>query len=316
MALVTFSSDHFINSERLEAAQDIYAAMSNVQLDITRGSPLYIDARIQLLPGVSIALVKSSPLTAIRKASHIADGNDDISLLINPGGVGKWVSKQQTHGELTCSSGASCLALNEYPGSIHFGGKQSQFLSISFSHALMSPLVHDIYGAAKKRLLPSEPLQRLTGLALAVAQQPLVSDQHDPTKLSEELLDLGSLILGATPDAKIQARGRGLRAARLRAIKADIAALALSGDVSLSQVAARHRVSPSYVRALFRNENTSFTDYVLEQRLQRAFQILVNHHHVSVSTIAFQTGFNNLAWFYRAFKQRYGMPPGEARELP
>ncbi|WP_141440021.1 AraC family transcriptional regulator [Vreelandella titanicae] len=317
MALVTFSSDHFAKAERIEAAQDLYAAMSNVQLDISRGSTPSINARIQLLPGVAIALVKSSSLTAIRNSSHIADGNDDISILVNPGGVGKWASRQHTHGELVCcSDNTGCLALNEHPGSITFHGKETLFLSISFPNLLMEPLVKDIGRAAKTALVPNEAFQRLTNRALQLVQKPQIADYHDPAELGIELLDLGSLTLGATAEAKAKARGRGLRAARLRAIKADISALSLRGDITLSQIASRHSISPSYLRALFRNENTSFTDYLLEQRLHRTFKQLSHHQQTPISTIAFQAGFNNLSWFYRAFKQRYGITPGEVRDIP
>ncbi|GHE21206.1 hypothetical protein GCM10017767_17270 [Halomonas urumqiensis] len=129
-------------------------------------------------------------------------------------------------------------------------------------------------------------------------------------------MDLACLALGATREAGIRSYRGGLRDARLKAIKADIKLLART-PLSLQELALRHAVSPSYIRALFSNEGTSFTDYLLEQRLQLAFDALTSDRVAkrSVSDVAFRNGFNHLSWFYRAFKKRFGFPPGEAREI-
>ena len=106
------------------------------------------------------------------------------------------------------------------------------------------------------------------------------------------------------------------RQARLDAIKADLRVNAGRSDLSLEQIAARHHVSPQYVRALFAHEHSSFSDYLLEQRLQRALARLCNPHyaHCSVDAIAYDAGFNNPSWFYRAFKRRFAMTPSDARQ--
>lgn len=56
--------------------------------------------------------------------------------------------------------------------------------------------------------------------------------------------------------------------------------------------------------------------YVRELRLRRSLSQIVSarHAHEHISQIAFQWGFANAAHFTRAFKQRFGRTPGEARE--
>lgn len=314
MAFFTFSSGDYSRREQLEAAQDIYGAMAKVDLAVPRGEAPDISARIRLLPGVSIALVRTSTLIAQRGARQVADGNDDLSLLLNPHGQGGWIARQRE--EIACDAGSGCLARNDQPGRVDFCGAETHFLSIAFSRSLLEPMLADVDRASRDRLHTGEPLRHLTRLVLGVMSSRGSLAPQEAPGVADRLVDLAALALGARREAQRLARGRGLREARLRAIKADMSVLAAQGDIALHWIAARHGVSPSYVRALFRHAGTSFTDYLLEQRLQRAFERLADPRHAatSISAIAYESGFNNLSWFYRAFKQRFAMAPGEVRD--
>lgn len=318
MAFISFASSEFSERERLEAAQEFYAAMANVDLAVPRGESPDIAARIRLLPGVSIAYVECSSMVAQRQVVNLADGNDDISLLLNPGGQGGWESYQPSIGEASCRAGEGCLGFNEIPGRVAFHGPGARFLSIGFSRQLLAPLLDGNRPLATNRLCRSEPLGRLARLALELTSGRVLPIDREFSQVADQALDLAALALGATPDAAHHARGHGLREARLRAIKADMRAHASRGDLSLTQVAARHGVSPGYLRALFRHEQTTFTDYLLRLRLELAWRRLVDARfgQHSVSDIAFASGFNNLSWFYRAFKQHFGVTPSEARAGP
>lgn len=316
MAFLSFSTQQFSGDERLEAAQDIYGAMAQVQLRPASKDAPHVETRIRLLPGVSIARVTASSLHAVRKSPQVADGNDDITFLIHPGGEGGWLSHLQSHDSLACTPGRARLVLNDQSGSVDFHGERVNFLSVAFSRARLMPLLSNPERLTRALLQPGEPLQYLTHQTLMLTQEQDALDGESTAETSDQLLDLASLALGATPDATVHARRGGLRDARLRAIKADIKAHA-STPLSLKTLALRHTVSPSYVRALFRHEGTSFTDYLVEQRLLRAYSALTSQKLLqrSVSEIAFSSGFNHLSWFYRAFKHRFGLTPGEARVI-
>jgi hypothetical protein len=60
-------------------------------------------------------------------------------------------------------------------------------------------------------------------------------------------------------DAAEVANGRGLRAARLHAIKADIRASLGEQGLSLTTTAARHGVTPRCVQTLFESDGTTFS---------------------------------------------------------
>ncbi len=318
MAFLTFSTEQFAPREQLEAAQDLYRAIANVDLDIARGETPRIAARFRLLPGVSVAFIECSALVAQRGRAQVCDGNDDLSLLINPFGRDGWTAAQQGLPEFACGAGAGCLGLNDRLGRVAFHGRRARFLSVAFSRTLLAPLVADLDAAARRGFSNVEALRLLTRQALDLVERPENLPAQAAPEAADRLLDLAAVTLGAAPDAERRATQGGLRRARLRAIKADLVALSAQGDIALADVAARHGVSPGYVRALFREEGTSFTDYLLDQRLLRAFRRLSNPANaaLSVGAVAYDCGFNNLSWFYRAFRRRFGMTPGEAKEVP
>ena len=127
--------------------------------------------------------------------------------------------------------------------------------------------------------------------------------------------DLMALALGATPEAAAIANGRGMRAARLNAVKADIAANLTAHDLSVAAVALRQRVTPRYIHMLFDGEGTTFSQFVLAERLAYAHRMLLDPHHAhqSIGAIAYAGGFGDLSHFNHAFRRRYGATPSEVR---
>jgi AraC-like DNA-binding protein len=127
--------------------------------------------------------------------------------------------------------------------------------------------------------------------------------------------DLVALALGETAEAGEIARGRGLRAARLRAIKIDVRAHLRERDLSAEAVARRQGLSPSYVRKLFDLAGTSFSAFVLDQRLAAAHAMLSSPRFagLGVSAVAYDVGFGDLSYFNRVFRRRYGATPSDVR---
>ena len=76
--------------------------------------------------------------------------------------------------------------------------------------------------------------------------------------------DLIALAIGATGDGREIANQRGVRAARLEVVKAD---LVQNAALKLDQLAARQGISPRYVQMLFEEAGTTFSEFALEQRL-------------------------------------------------
>ncbi|WP_321277120.1 helix-turn-helix transcriptional regulator [Thiomicrorhabdus indica] len=313
MAFIKFSTLDFPLKERIEAAQDIYAAIANIELRTLDKCVPMIETRLRLLPGVSIGWAKTSPIVVNRREKHIQDGNDDFSLLLNPLGHSAWNASIEKKGDFICSPGMGCFSYNDRPGSITFQGAQTHMLNITFSRALFEPLISRVAMDGYARL-DVEILPLLTRSALELmVENP--TTPINPLEQVNQLIDLASLAVGVHSDYGVHARQHGLKQARMKAVKADILIHFYRGDLSLDWLAKRHGVSASYIRSMFEQEETSFTDYLLEIRLQKAFDSLTNPDYASINItdIAYNVGFNNPSWFYRAFKRRFGFVPSDVR---
>jgi len=127
--------------------------------------------------------------------------------------------------------------------------------------------------------------------------------------------DLLTLAVGPTADFAETARARGLRAARLKLAKSYIVARSDRRDISIASVAANLNVTPRYVQRLFEMAGTTFSEFLVGQRLVRAYRMLrdPDFSRAAISTIAYDVGFGDLSYFNRKFRRLYGFTPREVR---
>ncbi|WP_454683911.1 acetamidase/formamidase family protein [Ancylobacter moscoviensis] len=105
------------------------------------------------------------------------------------------------------------------------------------------------------------------------------------------------------------------RAALLQRLYATIERSIGSEDVSIADVAQAEGISERYLQKLFEGTGESFSHYVRERRLQRAWHDLANPAEaaVPISEVAYRYGFADSAHFSRLFRERFGLPPRELR---
>lgn len=166
------------------------------------------------------------------------------------------------------------------------------------------------------------PIPRDTpALALLTRYVHLALDESLPASagLSElvasHVYDLAGLAIGAAGGGDRLASRPGVRAARLRAIKADILAHLGDPDLEVAAVALRHHITPRYVHKLFEGEATTFSAFVVQQRLTWVHRRLCDARFAgrSIGTLALEAGFGDLSYFNRAFRRRYGATPSDIR---
>ena len=133
----------------------------------------------------------------------------------------------------------------------------------------------------------------------------------------QHVQDLLALTIGPVADFIDSAKMRGLKAARLNLAKSFIVAHSHRRDISISAVAASLNVTPRYVQRLFRDESTTFTKFLLEQRLEKAHLALRDRRLAAraIGAIAFAFGFGDLSYFNRSFRKRYGISPSGLRAV-
>ena len=85
--------------------------------------------------------------------------------------------------------------------------------------------------------------------------------------------------------------------------------------LSLTSLAREFGISERYVQLIFEEMGTSFTQYLLEQRLRLAHRMLHNPalDHWRISDIAFGAGFGDLSHFNKTFRRRFGDTPSALR---
>lgn len=162
-----------------------------------------------------------------------------------------------------------------------------------------------------------EALRLLLGYARTLRAEAALTNPDVQRLAATHVRDLVAVALGATRDAVALAENGGIRAARLATIKADIVERLGHRDLSVTAVAARHGISPRYVRSLFESEGTTFSEFVLLQRLARAHRLLGDPRRIdhTISAIAYEAGFGDLSYFNKAFRRQYGVTPSDVRAM-
>jgi AraC-like DNA-binding protein len=311
--VLEFSTDALPERDRVSIWREEFAR-GVVKVDVHRleEGAFRSESRIRILPDLKIwsSLVTSCALK--RTPSLVADGDDSVVLAIIKRGRTAVAQRNQ---EAFFGEGEAFLWASDAVGHYRNPG-ELDFVTFAFSRENLARTVADVDKALLKAIPAStEALRLLVDYANILHDAKAPTDREILALSAAHIHDLATLALGATRDAAVVAKGRGLRAARLRAIKSDILAnLSLPG-LAVAELAARHGISPRYIRALFESEQTSFTEFVREHRLQRAHRILgsVASAGRSISAIAFNCGFGDLSYFNHSFRRRFGATPTDIR---
>jgi AraC-like DNA-binding protein len=99
-------------------------------------------------------------------------------------------------------------------------------------------------------------------------------------------------------------------------MRADVMTNLGRNELSLPEVASRCGLSPRQAQRLFEQAGTTFTEFVLEQRLLLARKLLGDPRGRvrKISDIAHSAGFSDLSYFNRAFRKRFGATPSDLRD--
>jgi AraC-like DNA-binding protein len=101
----------------------------------------------------------------------------------------------------------------------------------------------------------------------------------------------------------------------LKAIKSYIVENQSAQDLSVQSVGRHFALTPRYVHVLFEREGTTFSTFLLEQRLLLAHRMLKSPRYASstIAAIAYAAGFGDLSHFNHCFRRRFAASPTEIR---
>ena len=218
--------------------------------------------------------------------------------------------------QITMAPGAAIVTTREDGGYTVHKARTGRFVGLRVPRAAIAPFVPDIDDAVMRMIAPETgALMLLVRYVAALAHDGFATSSELSALITNQIHDLVAVTIGATRDAAAFAGARGVRAARLRTLKADIAANFGNCNLSVSSLARRHGITARYVHKLFEIEGTSFSEFVLNQRLARAHRILSDPRSSDrlISAVAFDAGFGDLSHFNHCFRRCYGVRPSDVR---
>ncbi len=273
--------------------------------------PIEIDLTLQGLPGLQILSGKLQG-ARYRRTRLSNDVTEDVGLVVNPGGAHSVIQRGR---EIVLDDGeATLMSLTDALETVH--DPPGGLLVLRFPRPELAPRLAGAQDCVMRRIPHNTPALRLLIDYVNIARENQAhTDANTQHLVVSHLYDLAAVAIGATRDAAEMAQGRGLRAARLYAIKQDIARNLDRPDLSVAALAVRHGCTPRFIQRLFEYEGTSFTGYVLTQRLATAYRLLTDPRHADqkISAIALDAGFGDLSYFNRVFRRHYGDTPSGIR---
>jgi AraC-like DNA-binding protein len=320
MASFTFSSDSLPaaldDAARFHTWRDRYMEAHGL-LDIRRtdGQPFSLRFTFAPYGDVGVGQFDGTISYVARTAHHVAASpNDTLCLFLNRGRERLSFSHSGREGEL---DPATLTLFRDWEPAVASGGTLNRMLFVPIPRARLHALVANPEDLAGTLLDARKPASRflVRYLTLLTQQDDTDDDACVGAHVGASLLDLVALALGASKDVAHHARMRGLRAARTRDIIARIAAGFADPAFSPGALAAELGVSARHVQDLLQETGTSFSTRVLEHRLQRARAMLADprNDRMKIGDIAHACGFNEVPYFNRCFRRRFGESPTSCR---
>ena len=302
------SSEPFAASGQLDALIEVWGRkMMRFDIEPLGSQPLQIEAMLRSLPNFTMASGLRSPMRVHRTPEPI--DHDDLHLVVIAQGTGELHQQGRV---ATIGTGEAVLTDNGSPA-IFVMPTQCHTITYRFSRDLLRHRVGHIDDlVARPFARDHQALRLLTGYAGVLNEHSKLATAELRRAVSDHMHDLAALLFGASPEPHLAG---GLRAARLKAMKDEILRRLGQSSLSVGDIARNQQISERYIRQLFAEDGTTFTDFVRDARLARAYRILtdVTEPQRPINAVAYECGFGDLSYFNRVFRQRYDMTPSEAR---
>jgi AraC-like DNA-binding protein len=310
---IHFATDETAPQDRLGLWREVIGhTVLRLDIEPVPDLPFEADVTLQAMPGLAMLSGVLSGSRSGRTRALLADGVDDLRLVMNLGGP---YLVSQGGRELLLSDGDatlfSCAEVNSFmhrpPGRV---------LAMRVPRNAIAAVVTHVEDSFLRPISSrAQPMRLLTSYINMVRDELPGASPELRHLAAVHIHDLLALILGATGESAEIAEARGVRAARQQAIKMDILQNLDRADLSIAAVAGRQRVSVRYVQMLFEAEGRTFSEFVLSQRLTRAHHMLSDPRlaNRTIAAIAFASGFGDVSYFNRTFRHYFGAAPSDLR---
>jgi len=287
--------EHFSNTGELDPAPDVpfRAVMNSIHIGTTL-----------------LGRCDGTFVTVRRERRQVLETNDDRYCLVR--NTGNRASQVIHSGrEFTMRPGSMALLRLDEPFFAADGASHKRFTNVHLPTATLRAVVAGVDDVVGRELEPGGALSLAMDYSDLLLLHPGAVDEAGMA-IAAHLMDLASLGLGARGEHAAAARRRGLRAVRLKAVLMILQQRFAEPDFSAQKLATAAGLSERYVNELLHEAGASFTVRLNELRLRKAADLLT-HSQSRISDIAFDCGFNDLSYFNRCFRRRFGLTPSAAR---
>jgi len=272
--------------------------------------PINVDVTLLGLPGIQLlsGQLQGARYRRIRQSN---DPTDDVGLIMNP--RGRLLIGQRGR-EMALDDGDAVLVSLTEPLELMHRAPGDLLVVRCPRPQIASRLAgQDCFMRGIAQGSPA--LGLLTDYAKVACAKQTLADIVLQQRVVSHLYDLMAVTMGATRDAMHVAQGGGLHAARLHALKQDITTQLGAPGLSIAALASRHGCTERFIQRLFESEGTTFTEYVLTQRLAQARQMLSDPRRddAKISAIAYECGFSDVSYFNRVFRRAFDVTPSDMR---
>jgi AraC-like DNA-binding protein len=300
--------------DRLPVWREVFG-QTMVRLDIEplNKSDFHAEGELCALPGVAFASVTAAPFRVARTQKLIAADNEDMAFLVTADAPLRVAQR----GRERMLDAGDAIFIRGGERSVIESGSRATLTNVAVPVDALTPMLADDADLSLATVSRhSDMLDLLLGYVrlLQARKQPM--PDGFAAIAATHVRDLMVAALGAEAAGAVCVDERGgVRAARLRAIKADIGRHFREPGLSIDDVAVRHGISPRYVRKLLHEAQTTFSDFLLELRLEQARRLLRSPEHATstIAAIAYAAGFSDLSYFNRTFRRRHGATPSALR---
>lgn len=309
--LMKFSSAGLPERERATILREMFGrGICNMELIPLTDAP-EVDAELKAMSGLNVMWGHNSP-HRMEIDPSLNDGGDMFMMSMFENGM----RVRHKADELDIETGSALIVSTEQRLAAECASA-CRHITLRLEHDKLSRLVPK----AERFLVRAFPTDR-GALQLLKGYLRLLRDAETPLSAQAEhavvthIYDLVALAFGPARDVAEIALGRGVQAARLDAIKKHILSNLRDHRLSVQRVAAVQGVTTRYVQMLFEREGTTFSQFVLRERLAWTMRALSNPaaSNRSISTIALDAGFGDLSYFNRVFRRTFGETPSDVRD--
>lgn len=307
-----FSAVSVPDHKRLSALRDYLSDMMKTEVEaLAPDAPFEYTAGLRIVPGASWGTAISSAVATARTASLVKDGCDDL-MLVMPQSRMTVVAPGRNDIILQPGDAVLLSKAREMRLVLH---ERSSCWALSVAHRDIARLTSQIGSAPILAIRKNVPMLSLLARYGGLLEADPLAGTAVQAIAARHLQDMLALAVGASAEFQQEAAQTSLASIRLKALEADVFANLGDTNLSLEWIAARQNVTPRHLQRLLARKGTSFSDFVRQARVARARAMLESPHNAgrSILSIALECGFPEASALNRAFRQEYGMTPGEVR---